>query len=76
MTVALNMRSDEKGFAAIVGNDVTVKEKGDVDWSMEDIVKFNFDVEEQPVAFPLEIVEVDGEERCRIPQAIWQAFGQ
>lgn len=76
-TVTLNIAMDPDAFINLVGNEIVVTEtQNESENSLHDTVYYDMDIKDQPVPFPLEIVEVEGREVCRIPQAVWNVFGQ
>lgn len=75
--VQLDYSTDREEFVKVFGETVNVETKKlSSTWMISDVVYYEFDIEDQQVPFPLEVVEIDGEEVCRIPNVVWQKFKQ
>jgi hypothetical protein len=74
VTLQLNTQDDIDDFLALIGRHVRAP-SGAFD-TVGDNIEGDFDIEDDIVPFPVEIVQIDGQERIRIPEAIWDRFGR
>lgn len=72
-TLSFTIDSRElSGFTELLGNAI----KTDENFAIEDCEIYNKAFDDVLVPFPLEVVIDNGEERVRIPKAVWGRFGQ
>lgn len=72
VTLGLSKPDDIDDFQRFLGHDL-VANNADFDLVSENIA-WNGDVQPQLVPFPLEVVEIEGEDRLRLPQAFYDRF--
>ena len=72
-TVKLELEGDDLDeFSRLIGEDIRFK-RSTFD-SIRESAELDFDIDPELVPFPLEVVEIAGEQRCRVPQAVWNRF--
>ncbi len=67
---------DPDAFIELIGKHIMVKEADTGnEHELEDAARYSVNFTDQLIPFPLEVVEVDGREECRLPHSVWNKYG-
>lgn len=71
LTLSLD-RYDLDAFGQLLGSDIPIR--SNYEKTIGESFQYSTEFINELVPFPLEVVEVDGQERIRIPQVVWDRF--